>query len=354
MFNCVLWEYFNIMNNLRALMRPNIRDLKPYSTARDEYQGDVGTYLDANENPFDSGYNRYPDPYQKELKEALSAIKSVEARRIFAGNGSDEAIDLVFRVFCVPGVDNVVSMSPTYGMYKVAAEINDVRMREVPLLPGFRLDAGAMLAACDANTKAIFLCSPNNPTGNALEREAIERILREFQGITVIDEAYADFYDGDSFLARLGEYPNLIVLQTLSKAWGMAGLRLGLAFADPVIIDTFTRVKYPYNINVATQRIVLEKLREGVARQVQDIISQRDALLVSLDELEVVKEVYPSDSNFLLVRFDDPRAVYDMLIDRGIIVRDRSQVPLCEGCLRITVGTEQENRKLLDILNSIK
>lgn len=336
--------------NIIDLIRKNIASLSPYSTARDEYQGDLGVYLDANENPYNNGYNRYPDPYQRVLKERIAQIKGVKYDRIFVGNGSDEPIDLAFRVFCEPRIDNVVSIAPTYGMYKVAAAINDVECREVQLGENFTLNVDALLAAADSHTKLMFICSPNNPTANSFPEAQIERLLRDFQGIVVLDEAYIDFSNGDGFLARLDEFPNLIVLQTLSKAWAMAGLRLGLAFAAPEITDIFTRVKYPYNINVVTQKIVFDQLETSINEQLAELKEQRKEVMAALGNCKVIKRVYPSDANFVLVEVDKPRDIYNLLIDNGIIVRDRSRIKGCEGCLRITIGTPEENQKMLNVL----
>ena len=338
---------------VRELLRENIRTLAPYSTARDEYQGSLGIYLDTNENPYDNGYNRYPDPHQKVLKQKLSEVKNVPVEKIFIGNGSDEPIDLVFRLFCEPKRDNAVSIAPSYGMYKVAAAINDVPMREVQLEPDFSLDADKLLAATDEHTKLLFLCSPNNPSGNCFPKETIERILKTFQGIVVLDEAYIDFADQPGFLSRLDEFPNLIILQTLSKAWGMAGLRLGLAFAQPFIIETLSRVKYPYNINVVTQKIVYDRLQTRPDAQIRTIIAERKRVSEALKALPLIRKIHPSDANFILVQVDQPRQVYETLIAAGIIVRDRSRIAGCEGCLRITIGTPEENTVLLDTLKNM-
>lgn len=335
------------------LVRKNILALAPYSTARDEYTGPIGVYLDANENPYDNGYNRYPDPYQKQLKARISEIKGVPAVNVFIGNGSDEAIDLAYRVFCDPRIDNAVSIAPTYGMYRVAAETNDVEFREVQLRADYSLDIEGLLGAVDGNTKLMFLCSPNNPTGNAFPAPDIERLLESFKGMVVLDEAYIDFSDKDGWLPRLAQYPNLIVLQTLSKAWGMAGLRLGLAYAREDIIALFTRVKYPYNINGITQRIVLEQLEQDIAPQVAELNRQRVEVVKKLGENPLVREIFPSDANFVLVKVDDPRGVYDKLIAGGVIVRDRSRIKGCAGTLRITIGTPEENVKMLGILDEI-
>ena len=339
--------------DIRELLRENIRTLAPYSTARDEYQGELGIYLDANENPYDNNYNRYPDPHQKNLKRRLAEIKGVPVEKIFIGNGSDEPIDLVFRLFCEPRRHNAVSTAPTYGMYKVAAAINDVQMREVQLEPGFTLDAEKLLAATDENTRLLFLCSPNNPSGNCFPKKEIEKVIRRFNGIVILDEAYIDFAGQPGFLSELDEYPNLVILQTLSKAWGMAGLRLGLAFAQPLIVDTLSRVKYPYNINVVTQKIVLEQLRRSPDAQIAEIVSERGRVLEGLAKNPVIRKIHPTDANFVLVEVDEPRTIYDRLIGAGIIVRDRSRIKGCEGCLRITIGTPEENDRLLETLKKL-
>ena len=339
--------------DIRELLRENIRTLAPYSTARDEYQGELGIYLDANENPYDNNYNRYPDPHQKNLKRRLAEIKGVPVEKIFIGNGSDEPIDLVFRLFCEPRRHNAVSIAPTYGMYKVAAAINDVQMREVRLEPGFTLDAEKLLAGADENTRLLFLCSPNNPSGNCFPKKEIEKVIRRFNGIVILDEAYIDFAGQPGFLSELDEYPNLVILQTLSKAWGMAGLRLGLAFAQPLIVDTLSRVKYPYNINVVTQKIVLEQLRKSPDAQIAEIVSERGRVLEGLAKNPVIRKIHPTDANFVLVEVDEPRTIYDRLIGAGIIVRDRSRIKGCEGCLRITIGTPEENDRLLETLKKL-
>lgn len=336
------------------LIRKNIRSLAPYSTARDEYQGDLGTYLDANENPYENGFNRYPDPYQRQLKEKISGIKGVLAENIFIGNGSDEPIDLAFRVFCNPSRDNAIAIAPSYGMYKVAAATNDVEIREIALRKDFSVDVEKILEAADEKSKLLFLCSPNNPSGNTIPRKDIVRLITSFQGIVILDEAYIDFAVQPGLLSELEQYPNLIILQTLSKAWGMAGLRLGLAFARRDIIDIFTRVKYPYNINVVTQNIVFKQLDIDVKPQIEEIISQREKAMEELRQCSVIRKVFPSDANFVLVRVDNPKAIYNTLIDNGIIVRDRSRIKGCEGCLRITIGTPAENEKMIAVLRSIK
>lgn len=333
--------------NIESLVRANIAKLTPYSTARDEYKGELGVFLDANESPYSNGYNRYPDPHQKQLKSRLSAIKNVAVENIFLGNGSDEAIDLIFRVFCEPRVDNVVSIAPSYGMYKVAAAINDVELREVQLLEDYSLPVDGLLAAMDSNTKAIFLCSPNNPTANSFSRENILRLVDSVECMVVIDEAYIDFADAESFVGEIATRPNIVVLQTLSKAWAMAGLRLGLAIADSRVIELMSQVKYPYNINLAAMQIVSELLDSPVAEQVEEIKAQRAILADELQKFACVKHIYPSDANFLLVKVDDADAMYEWLVADGIIVRNRCRVKGCEGCLRITVGLKEENQKLL-------
>lgn len=341
------------MFDIRKKMRTNILNLAPYSTARDEYQGDIGVYLDANENPYDNGYNRYPDPHQIELKKIIASSKGLNVDNIFIGNGSDEAIDLIFRVFCEPRIDNVVCIAPSYGMYKVSASINDIEVREIQLEADFSLDVAKLLSSCDDFTKAIFLCSPNNPTGNDLSRDLILEILDRFEGVVVVDEAYIDFSEQSSLIESLTGNSNLIILQTLSKAWGLAGLRLGVAFACEEIISIMSRVKYPYNINVTTQRIVLEQLQESRTEQIEEIIRERNTLSTELSRLSIVKKVYPSSANFLLIEVEEPKAIYDNLIEQGIIVRDRSSVIGCEGCLRVTIGTPQENVIMLNGLKEL-
>lgn len=333
-----------------TLFRANIAALTPYSTARDEFEGNLGVFLDANENPNENGYNRYPDPRQTELKKKLSKIKGIAPDQIFTGNGSDEAIDLCYRVFCRPGVDNVVAIAPSYGMYTVSAAINDIEVREVLLNEDFSLPTDRLLAAADTNTKLMFICSPNNPTANSFDRAEIVRLIESFEGIVVLDEAYIDFAEQPGFLCDLDKYSNLIILQTLSKAWGMAGLRFGLAFADRRIISMFNRVKYPYNINVAATRLVGELLNCDIAEQVEEIKTERARFVEFAKTLSCISEVYPSDANFVLVRTDDANAMYDALLEDGIIVRNRTRMPLCEGCLRITIGTRTENTKLIESL----
>lgn len=340
------------MKEIKELVRPNILSLAPYSTARDEYSGAIGVFLDANENPWDTPYNRYPDSRQIEIKTLLSELKGVDTENIFLGNGSDEAIDLIYRIFCEPRVDNVVAISPSYGMYKVAAATNDVEFIEVRLDTDFQLDSAKVLDQIDSHTKVIFLCSPNNPSGNLLCATQIEKILNSFDGIVVIDEAYIDFAAAKSYALQIGKYPKLIVLQTLSKAWGLAGLRLGIAMASSEIIALFSRIKYPYNIGSTTQQIVADKLRKGgIGRQIEMINAERDVLAAKIAQCKFVQKVFPSDSNFLLVRVDDANALYNKLIEAKVIVRNRTSVPLCENCLRITIGTEEQNARLVAILS---
>lgn len=338
------------INSVISLVRSNIRRLTPYSTARDEYKGKLGLFLDANENPFSNGYNRYPDPRQLSLKSSLAEIKGIASDKIFIGNGSDEAIDLCIRIFCEPRIDNIVTIRPTYGMYSVSAAINDVEVREVPLGRDFCLSADAMMAACDNNTKLMFVCSPNNPTGNSMPVEQLRWLLEYFNGVVVVDEAYVDFSSQPSMLTLLDEYSNLIVLHTMSKAYGLAALRLGLAFAHPSIIELFSNVKYPYNINLAGMERAAELLERNVADEIALIKEERSRVMQQLSQMECVEKVYPSDANFLLVKVADAKAMYDALIQEQIIVRDRSHVPGCEGCLRITIGTPQENDRLLEIM----
>ena len=334
------------------MIRKNILALSPYSTARDEYTGNIGVFLDANENPFDNGYNRYPDPRQLELKQLLGKIKGVKPENMFIGNGSDEAIDLLFRIFCSPGKDNAIAIAPSYGMYGVAADINDVEMRNVLLAPDVSLPVNALLDAADSNSKLLFVCSPNNPTGNAFDRDSILEVIENFNGIVVVDEAYIDFSDKPGLLDQLMAHPNLVILQTLSKAWGMAGLRCGLAFASEEIIGYMNMVKYPYNINVSTTENVKRLLNQPVTDQVAVIKKERELLAHNIADLSFVEKVYPSDANFLLVKVDNADALYDYLIERGIIVRNRNRVVLCGGCVRITVGRPDENRAVMEALHA--
>lgn len=342
------------IEDVLKLARPNILGLEAYSTARDDCGSNrPEIFLDANENPYNNGINRYPDPHQKALKSRISEIKGIAAGSLFLGNGSDEAIDLVYRVFCEPGESNTVSIAPSYGMYEVAAAMNDVEFRKVQLRPDFSMDTEAMLAATDSKTRLMFICSPNNPTGNSFPAEQIEELLERFGGVVVLDEAYIDFSVRPSLASLVKRYPNLIVLQTLSKAWGMAGLRIGLAVADPAVISLMSKVKYPYNINVVAQKMALMKLDEAAKdKAVAEIVGQRFRLEKELRKCPEVKGIYSSDANFLLVRFDNPDEVYGRLLAGGVIVRNRSKVPGCEGCLRITVGTPAENDRLLRLLAS--
>ena len=343
------------MKPLSQLVRANILALHPYSTARDEYQGgEIEVWLDANESPYDNGVNRYPDPHQRELKKQLAALKGVRPEQVFIGNGSDEAIDLAFRIFCEPGRDNAVSIAPTYGMYRVAAQTNDVEMREVPLGPDFSLPVEALLAAADDRTKLLWLCSPNNPTGNAFPEREIEQLLRRFEGMVLLDEAYIDFAEGRGFLPRLGEFPNLVVLQTLSKAWGMAGLRLGLAYASEEIAALYGRVKYPYNINTLTQQAVAETLRRNISAEIAEIRSERERLAQALAAEACIERIYESQANFLLVKTAAPDRLYRELLAAGVIVRNRSRIRGCEGCLRITVGRPGENERLLETVKNFR
>lgn len=345
--------------NLNGLIRPHILDLVPYSSARDEYTGKEGIFLDANENPLGSAttgaYNRYPDPYQQEIKKLLAPIKGVETGQLFLGNGSDEAIDLLIRATCRPAIDNIVILPPTYGMYEVSANINDVAVRKVSMTDDFQIDTDAILQHTDLNTKIIWVCSPNNPTGNTVEPARIQRLLDHFNGLVVVDEAYIDFTTHPSWTAHLAENPNLVVIQTFSKAWGLASLRTGMCFAAPGLIAILNKIKPPYNIGGPSQQLLLEALKnyEAVAGMIQNILAQRRFLSEELSKLPRVERVYPSDANFLLVRFDNAQAIMQALLDEKIIVRDRSKVTLCEGCLRITVGTDEENSALLESLRKI-
>ncbi|MBO5881222.1 MAG: histidinol-phosphate transaminase [Paraprevotella sp.] len=345
------------MKPLQQLVRANIWYLKPYSSARDEYKGvDASVFLDANENPYNAPYNRYPDPLQRDLKEELAVIKQVLPSQIFLGNGSDEAIDLLFRIFCNPKEDNVVAIAPTYGMYKVCADINEVEYRSVLLDENFALNAEQLLNATDQHTKMIFLCTPNNPSGNDLDRDEIIKVINGFQGIVVIDEAYSDFSKQKPFRLDLMKYENIVVLNTFSKAWGCAGIRLGMAFAGSEIIDLFNKVKYPYNINLLTQHQAFDALkrRYDVDKWVGVLMYERNQLAASFKELPFCRKVYPTDANFFLVKVDDADVIYKYLVSCGIIVRNRSRVELCGNCLRITVGTTQENNQLLSALRSYK
>ena len=341
------------MKPLEQLVRPNIWSLAPYSSARDEYSGkEAHVFLDANENPYNAPYNRYPDPLQRELKQVLSKVKGVPAENIFLGNGSDEAIDLPYRVFCEPGQDNVVAIAPTYGMYQVCADINNVEYRTVLLDENYQFQADKLLAACDEHTKIIWICSPNNPTGNSLDRDEILKVIEGFQGIVIVDEAYIDFAQQLSLRQELPSHPNLIILQTMSKAWGSAAIRLGMAFASKDIISIYNKVKYPYNVNLLTQQQAMEMLKDPfeVDKTVKLLLQERSRLMQAFQELPICQQVFRTDANFFLARMTDAQAIYDYLVDRGIIVRNRTRVQLCQNCLRVTIGTRTENNELLSAL----
>ena len=348
------------MFSINNIIRENIKNLTPYSSARDEYKGEASVYLDANENaygsPLEQQYNRYPDPLQYKVKKRLSDIKGVTPRNIFLGNGSDEAIDILFRSFCNPGVDNVILVPPTYGMYQVSANINDIQVKNVLLIEDYQLNMEGIAEAIDQRTKIIFICSPNNPTGNSINRDDIETLLANFNGLIVVDEAYINFSRQKTFIQELTEYANLVVLQTLSKAWGLAGLRVGMAFASEEIIEVMNKVKPPYNINEASQELALKALQNvaQVNDWIKETLAQRDKLVLNLKNFDFVLDIYPSDANFILVKTTDPKAIYNFLVERGIIVRDRSKIDLCEGSLRITVGTPTENDILLNTLQEYK
>ena len=344
------------MKTLQELTRPNIWSLAPYSSARNEYAGrEAHVFLDANENPYNNPYNRYPDPLQLELKAAISKVKGVPVENIFLGNGSDEAIDLPYRCFCRPGIDNVVAIEPTYGMYQVCADINDVAYRPVLLDDNFQITADRLLQACDEHTKLVWICSPNNPTGNNLIREEIIKVIEGFDGIVIVDEAYSDFSAQQTLRSELQKFPNLIVLNTMSKAWGCAALRLGMAFASKEIIDLFNKVKYPYNINLLTQEHALEALKDPfeVDKWVRMLKQERDRMMEAFRLLPICQKVYPTDANFFLAKMDDAQKTYDYLVDRGIIVRNRTRIQLCHNCLRITVGTKVENNELVAALRQM-
>ena len=343
--------------NLNELVRKNILALKPYSSARNEYAGkEARVCIDANENPFETNINRYPDPLQIELKELIAPVKGVKPSQIFLGNGSDEAIDLVYRIFCEPRLDNVVAIDPTYGMYEVCADINDVEYRKVQLDENYQFRAVNLLNACDNHTKAIFVCSPNNPTGNDLMREEIEKLLEQFRGIVVVDEAYSDFSQQRPFRTDIDKYPNLIVFNTFSKAWGSAAIRLGMAFASEEIIGLYNKVKYPYNVNKLTQQQAKEVLAKPTElhKKLVLILEERASLMQAFAELPICTKVYPSDANFFLAKVTDANAIYNYLVDRGIIVRNRNRITLCQNCLRITVGTKHDNTELLSALRQYK
>lgn len=342
--------------DVNKLVRPNILSLVPYSSARDEFSGDAKVFLDANENslgsPLKKWYNRYPDPHQLAIKEKLSFIKGIGAEHIFLGNGSDECIDILFRCFCEPAKDNVIICPPTYGMYEVSANINNIALKKVPLLDDFQLDLIDLEDQIDANTKIIWICSPNNPTGNSINRIDIETVLNNFNGIVVIDEAYINFAQQKSFVQELADYPNLVVMHTFSKAWGMAGLRLGMSFASQAIIEIMNKVKPPYNINQATQELVLNALDEvgQVNDMIKLLVDMRIALAAVFQSMPSVEKVYPSDANFILVKIKEAKKIYEFLLTKGIVLRDRSNVQLCSDCLRITIGTEQENTLLVEAM----
>ena len=342
---------------LSQLVRKNIWSLAPYSSARNEYAGrEARVFLDANENPFNAPYNRYPDPLQLDLKAAIARVKSVPAANIFLGNGSDEAIDLPYRIFCQPGVDNVVAIEPTYGMYKVCADVNDVEYRPVLLDEHFQTTSQQLLGACDDHTKLIWICSPNNPTGNSINRDTILEVISQFQGIVIVDEAYSDFSSQPSLRTELKKHPNLIILNTLSKAWGCAAIRLGMAFASEEIIDIFNKVKYPYNVNLLTQRQALQAMSDPfeVDKWVKTLLQERSRMIDAFRLLPICEHVYPTDANFFLARMTDAQAIYAYLVDCGIIVRNRHRVQLCQNCLRITIGSKSENTELLSALRQYK
>ncbi|WP_029903994.1 histidinol-phosphate transaminase [Prevotella sp. 10(H)] len=340
--------------NLQQLVRKNVWNMKPYSSARNEFKGEASVFLDANENPLNDKYNRYPDPLQWALKEKIANVKGTVPEKMFLGNGSDEPIDFVIRIFCEPRIDNIVAIDPTYGMYQVCANVNDVEYRKVLLDENFDLDAQRLLDKTDNNTKLIYLCSPNNPTGNLLNREEIKKVLDTFQGIVVIDEAYIDFASETSWINELDKYPNLIVFQTFSKAWGLAAVRLGMAFASIEIIGLFNKIKYPYNVNILTQEYVSAELDKLEMRKewVRELLKGRDFLKQELSNLPFVEKIYPTDANFILVKVTDANGLYKQLADKGVIVRNRNSISLCAGCLRVTVGTEEENKTLLKVLNT--
>ena len=341
--------------NLQQLVRKNVWNMKPYSSARDEFKGEASVFLDANENPLNDKYNRYPDPLQWSLKQKIAKVKNIAPENIFLGNGSDEPIDLVIRIFCEPRIDNIVAVDPTYGMYQVCAEVNDVEYRKVLLNENFDLDAQKLLEKTDRNTKLIFLCSPNNPTGNLLSREEIKKVLDSFAGIVVLDEAYIDFASEATWLNDLEKYPNLIILQTFSKAWGLAAVRLGMAFASAEIIKLFNKVKYPYNVNILTQNFVGDELYKLELRKqwIATLLEGRNYLINELPKLTFVEKIYPTDANFILVKVEDANSLYKQLADKGVIVRNRNSVSLCAGCLRITVGTDKENEMLIKTLRAL-
>lgn len=344
--------------DIQNLIRPTIKTLKPYSSARDEFQGVPAdmVFLDANENPFENGVNRYPDPHQNKLKNLLSEIKGVPTQNILLGNGSDEVLDLIFRIFCEPNVDNVVILPPTYGMYEVLANLNAIKVIKVPLSENFQPQVEGVLSVTNSNSKLLFLCSPNNPTGNSFSTNDVERLINGFQGIIVIDEAYIDFSTKESWLNRLEEFPNLIITQTLSKAYGMAGIRLGIGYASAEIISVLNAIKPPYNVNELTQQKAIENLSKVdlAKNQIADILKERGILITELKTINFVSEIYPSDANFLLIKVDDANKRYNQLISKGLVIRNRTTQPGCENCLRITIGTGSENKKLLNVLKELQ
>lgn len=340
--------------NLQNLVRDNVKALTPYSSARDEFTGDASVFLDANENPYDTSVNRYPDPQQRTVKENLYDLKGIDPENIFLGNGSDEAIDLIFRAFCNPSVDNAIVLPPTYGMYGVSAKINDIKIKEVLLTDDFQPNTEEILNTANNYTKIIFICSPNNPTGNLIEKTRVEKILTGFNGLVVVDEAYIDYSPGKSVLPLLKKYQNLIVLQTFSKAWGLAGIRLGMAFASKEIVQILNKIKPPYNVDSLSQSIAIKALQRGQPEMLKEQIKQRGKLAEKLNKFRFVEKVYPSDANFLLVKMKDASKAYDYLIDNDIVTRKRNAQPLCENCLRISVGTPGENKRLLEVLEGFK
>lgn len=343
--------------NIQDLIRPTIKALKPYSSARDEFQGnsDAMVFLDANENPFENGVNRYPDPQQRSVRSLLSKIKNISQQNILLGNGSDEVLDLIYRVFCEPNQDNIITLPPTYGMYSVLANINAVEIKTVQLDNNFQPKVDQILNTATSNSKLLFLCSPNNPTGNSFEAKSIERLIKEFKGIVVIDEAYIDFSNEESWVSRLSEFPNLIVTQTLSKAYGMAGIRLGICYASEDIISVLNRIKPPYNVNELTQQKAIAQLEQNMLtkQQVADILKERNILTGKLETVSFISKIYPSDANFVLAKVDDATKRYNQLIEKGIVIRNRTTQPGCENCLRFTIGTPEENEKLIKELLSI-
>jgi histidinol-phosphate aminotransferase len=344
--------------NINNLIRENIKSLKGYSSARDEYKDLTTTemvFLDANENPFENGVNRYPDPQQNSVKELLSVIKKINKKNILLGNGSDEVLDLIFRAFCEPNKDNVITLPPTYGMYSVLANINAIENKEVLLTATYQPEVAQILKAVNQNTKILFLCSPNNPSGNSFTNEIVEELLVKFKGLVVIDEAYIDFSEENSWLERLAQFPNLVITQTLSKAYGLAGIRLGVCYASKEIIKVLNSIKPPYNVNELTQQKAIDRLgnMEAVEKEVAEIISQRDLLIKDLKKISFIKVIYPTDCNFVLVKVDDANNRYDQLIKKGIVIRNRTTQPLCENCLRFTIGTMSENKKLIRALKEI-